>query len=217
MLVDSEMNDPTTSLLLICAATTFAAALVVAQRRLVAGVARRFLRLPRFEQALLVVAVCVMTVCAQKSGTNEVSGAAGDIFNAEVGETQRLGDAEVRPERRSGVSPLLLRTLSSSPRLCVSPTSTLETPFVPLFWAQTAITQTATTSSTCSTRDKFTNRRAILSTVLPCATANAAAKVVAAQISRRLSISVFICAVLYQRIPKHAVPDPARRQGEGAP
>ena len=59
-----------TSLVLICAATTFAAALVVAQRRVVANVARRFVKLPRVEQALLVVAVGVMTVCAQKSGTN---------------------------------------------------------------------------------------------------------------------------------------------------
>ena len=80
-----------TSLLLICAATTFAAALVVAQRRVVERIARRFVRLPRVEQALLVVAVGVMTVCAQKSGTNEVSNAEigasnaeGDVFNAEV-------------------------------------------------------------------------------------------------------------------------------------
>ena len=57
---------------MICAAATSAAALVVAQRKLVAGVARRFVRLPRFEQALLVVAVCVMTVCAQKSGVEKV-------------------------------------------------------------------------------------------------------------------------------------------------
>ena len=74
-----------TSLFAACAATSFAAWLVVAQRRLVAGVARRFLRLPRFEQALLVVAVCVTTVCAQKSGTNEV-------FNAEEEETGSRGE-----------------------------------------------------------------------------------------------------------------------------
>ena len=85
------MNDLTTSLLLICAATTFAAALVVAQRRAVERIARRFVRLPRVEQTLLVVAVCVSTVCAQKSGTNGVfnaeigaSNAEGDVFNAEV-------------------------------------------------------------------------------------------------------------------------------------
>ena len=79
------MSDALTSILLICAAGMTLAWLVAAQRRFAAHVARRFVRLPRFEQALLVVAVCVMTVCAQKSGTNEVSGVSGDIFNAEIG------------------------------------------------------------------------------------------------------------------------------------
>ena len=95
----AQMNALMMSLVLICAATTFAAALVVTQRRLVANVARRFVRLPRFEQTLLVVAFCVMTICAQKSGTNGVSNAEngasnveGDVFNAEIGETQRRGE-----------------------------------------------------------------------------------------------------------------------------
>ena len=86
------MNALMTSLVLICAAMTFAAALVVAQRRLVASLARRFAVLPRVEQTLLVVAVCVMTVCAQKSGTNEVANAENGIFNAEETESQRRGE-----------------------------------------------------------------------------------------------------------------------------
>ena len=90
------MNDLTTSLLLICAATTFAAGLVVAQRRLVANIARRFLALPRVEQAPLVVAVGVMTVCAQKSGTNGVS-------NAEKTESQRRGEEESTVQSGSGL------------------------------------------------------------------------------------------------------------------
>ena len=97
-----------TSLLLICAATTFAAALVVAQRRAVEKIVRRFVRLPRVEQALLVVAVGVMTVCAQKSGTNEVS-------NAENEESQRRGEEDnVLVERRSGETPLPLSSSASS-------------------------------------------------------------------------------------------------------
>ena len=101
------MNDLLASLLLICAATTFAAGLVVAQRALVASIARRFVRLSRVEQTLLVVAVCVMTVCAQKSGTNEVAGAVGAISNAEISEIWRRGEEDnVLVERRSGVSPL---------------------------------------------------------------------------------------------------------------
>ena len=90
------MNEQMTSLLLICAVMTFAAALVVAQRRLVANVLRRFVKLPRVEQALLVVAVCVMTVCAQKSGTN-------GVVNAEVGETQRRGEEDLTAQRGSGL------------------------------------------------------------------------------------------------------------------
>ena len=58
-------------------------------------VARRFVRLPRVEQTLLVVAVCVSTVCAQKSGTNEVS-------NAEVGETQRRREEADQNGGRAG-------------------------------------------------------------------------------------------------------------------
>ena len=60
-----------TSILLICAALLTLAWLLAAQRRLVADAARRFLALPRLQQVVLVLAVGVMTVCAQKSGTNE--------------------------------------------------------------------------------------------------------------------------------------------------
>ena len=107
------MNDLTTSFLLICAATTFAAALVVAQRRFVANVSRRFVKLPRFEQTLLVVAVCVMTVCAQKSGTNEVTGVAGNVFSAEEGEAQSRGEeGDGLIQGGSGVSPLQQKEIS---------------------------------------------------------------------------------------------------------
>ena len=58
-----------TDILLACAAGLTLAWLVAAQRRLVARAARRFVALPRVEQALLVVAVGVMTVCAQKQRT----------------------------------------------------------------------------------------------------------------------------------------------------
>ena len=56
-------------ILLVCAAGMTLAWIVAAQRRLVARAARRFVALPRVEQALLVVAVGVMTVCAQKQRT----------------------------------------------------------------------------------------------------------------------------------------------------
>ena len=55
-----------TSILLICAAGMTLAWLVAAQRRLAARLARRFLALPRLQQVALVLAVGVMTVCAQK-------------------------------------------------------------------------------------------------------------------------------------------------------
>ena len=90
------MYVPLTSLLTICAAATSAAALVVAHRRLVAGIARRFVRLPRVEQALLVVAVCVMTVCAQKSGTN-------GVFNAEEEEVGSRGEERSTFQGGSGL------------------------------------------------------------------------------------------------------------------
>jgi hypothetical protein len=63
------MNAILTSILAICAAVLTLVWLVAAQRRLVACAARRFAALPRVEQALLVVAVGVMTVCAQKQRT----------------------------------------------------------------------------------------------------------------------------------------------------
>ena len=64
----------TTDILLACAAGLTLAWLVAAQRQLVVHLTRRFVSLPRVEQALLVLAVGVMTVCAQKSGTNGVQG-----------------------------------------------------------------------------------------------------------------------------------------------
>ena len=51
-----------TDILLACAAGLTLAWLVAAQRRRVARAARRFVSLPRVEQALLVLAVGVMTV-----------------------------------------------------------------------------------------------------------------------------------------------------------
>ena len=55
-----------TSILLICAAGLSLAWLVAAQRWLVVRAARRFVALPRLQQVALVLAVGVMTVCAQK-------------------------------------------------------------------------------------------------------------------------------------------------------
>ena len=75
----------TTDILLACAAGLTLAWLVAAQRQFVARAARRFVSLPRVEQALLVLAVGVMTVCAQKSGSNVV-------FNAEIAENGRRGE-----------------------------------------------------------------------------------------------------------------------------
>ena len=60
-----------TGIFLICAAGLTLAWLIAAQRRLVVHAARRFLALPRLQQVVLVLAIGVMTVCAQKSGTNE--------------------------------------------------------------------------------------------------------------------------------------------------
>ena len=80
-----------TSILLICAAGMTLAWLVAAQRRLAARLARRFLALPRLQQVALVLAVGVMTVCAQKQGTSNreqgtsaVAEASGSDFNAEI-------------------------------------------------------------------------------------------------------------------------------------
>jgi ABC-type Fe3+ transport system permease subunit len=91
-----------TDILLACAAGLTLAWLVAAQRRRVARAARRFVSLPRVEQALLVLAVGVMTVCAQKSGTNEVVNAEGGVFNAEITELGRRGD-EVATQSGSGL------------------------------------------------------------------------------------------------------------------
>ena len=107
------MNELATSFLLICAATTFAAAFAVAQGRTVERIARRFVNLSRVEQVLLVVAVCVMTVCAQKSGTNEVTNAENGIFNAEETELQRRGEeGDGLIQGGSGVSPLQQKEIS---------------------------------------------------------------------------------------------------------
>ena len=79
-----------TGVLLVCAAGLTLAWLVAAQRRRVARAARRFVALPRLQQVALVLAVGVMTVCAQKSGTNEVVNAEGVVFN-EIAENGRRG------------------------------------------------------------------------------------------------------------------------------
>ena len=101
---------PLTSFLMICAATSFAVWLVVAQKSLVTNVMRRFVSLSRFEQALLVVAVCVTTVCAQKSGVEkvEVEGGGGEranVFNAEKGESQRRGEVADQNGRAESMTP----------------------------------------------------------------------------------------------------------------
>jgi hypothetical protein len=59
--------------------------LVSAQRRRVVCAMRRFLALPRLQQTLVIFAICILTVCAQKSGSNVV-------FNAEVLEEGRRGE-----------------------------------------------------------------------------------------------------------------------------
>ena len=89
-----------TDILLACAAGMTLAWLMAAQRRRIARAARRFVALPRVEQALLVLSVGVMTVCAQKSGSNVVS-------NAEIAEDGRRGEEEISTNQSgSGVSPL---------------------------------------------------------------------------------------------------------------
>ncbi len=65
------MLDLLTNVLLAGAAVLTLAWLVAAQRRLVVRLARRFLALPRLQQVVLVLAVCISTVCAQKTVTNE--------------------------------------------------------------------------------------------------------------------------------------------------
>jgi hypothetical protein len=70
---------------MLCAAGLTLAWLVAAQRRLVAHAARRFAALSRPRQMLAVFAICVLTVCAQKRGTNGVS-------NAEILEEGRRGE-----------------------------------------------------------------------------------------------------------------------------
>ena len=129
-----------TDILLVCAAGLTLAWLVAAQRRLVARVARRFVALPRVEQVALLLAVGVMTVCAQKQRTEnseqltdvvaEVFGsvpayppakqpegaARRGAFNAEMREKGRRGEEEVAVERRSGVSPLQDKDETSSSR-----------------------------------------------------------------------------------------------------
>jgi RHS repeat-associated protein len=65
------MLDLLTNVLLAGAAGMTLAWFVAAQRRLVVCAARRFLSLPRLQQVVLVLAVCISTVCAQKTVTNE--------------------------------------------------------------------------------------------------------------------------------------------------
>ena len=79
------MNAILTSVLLICAAGLTLAWLGAAQGRLVANAARRFAALPRLQQVLAIFAICILTVCAQKSESNAV-------FNAEISESGRRGE-----------------------------------------------------------------------------------------------------------------------------
>ena len=79
------MGNGWSNLLLIGAAGLTLAWLVAAQGRLVVSIARRFLALPRLQQMLAVFAICILTVCAQKSESNVV-------FNAEVLEKGRRGE-----------------------------------------------------------------------------------------------------------------------------
>ena len=105
-----------TSILLICAALLTLAWLVAAQRRLVARAARRFVALPRLQQVVLVLAICVMTVCAQKQRTEnseQLTDVVAVAFGSDVShgvtctaETRsvsegRFGEAE--PEGRASV------------------------------------------------------------------------------------------------------------------
>jgi hypothetical protein len=128
-----EMDALMTSLLLVCATMTFAAWLVAAHRRLVTHLARRFVALPRVEQVLLVLALGVMTVCAQKSGTNEVDRVAGvsfsaenGVFNAEISEIGSRGEENnVLVESGSGVSPLQNEEVNSDYRSGQETASTL--------------------------------------------------------------------------------------------
>ena len=116
------MLDLLTNVLLAGAAGTTLAWLVAAQRRLVAHFARRFLALPRLQQVALLLAVGVMTVCAQKSGSNVV-------FNAEIEETQSRGEeVSASPSATSNTSVLRVKTsLTSSANPCESVQSVVDT------------------------------------------------------------------------------------------
>ena len=69
--------------------------------------ARQFLKLPRLQQALVVFAVCILTVCAQKSGSNAV-------VNAEISEEGRRGEKESAVQGGSGETPLLRSSVDST-------------------------------------------------------------------------------------------------------
>jgi hypothetical protein len=86
-----------TSILLICAAGLTLAWLVAAERRLVAHAARRFAALPRLQQVAHVLAVGVMTVCAQKQRTvnsEQLTDAVAEAFGSDASH----GDTESRSE-----------------------------------------------------------------------------------------------------------------------
>ena len=114
------MND-LTSILLICAAGLSLAWPVAAQRRLVADAARRFVALPRLRQVALVLAVGVMTVCAQKQGTSNreqgtsaVAEASGSDFNAENGDLRTETRSSSQISATSDTSKLRAKTALTS-------------------------------------------------------------------------------------------------------
>ena len=99
------MLDLLTNVLLAGAAGTTLAWLVAAQRRLVAHFARRFLSQPRLQQVVLVLAVCISTVCAQKTVTNEnaiIESSNNRIIESAVAEASGSGVSHGGTEARSG-------------------------------------------------------------------------------------------------------------------
>ena len=116
-----------TGVLLFCAMTLTLAWLFAAQRRRVARTARRFVALPRVEQALLVVAVGVMTVCAQKQRTENseqltdvVAEASDSNFNAEILEKGRRGEEVATQTKTDSASPSLDNLRVKAPQASAS-------------------------------------------------------------------------------------------------
>ena len=117
-----------TGVLLICAAGLTLAWLVAAQRCLVACAARRFVALPRLEQALVALAVGVMTVCAQKQVTGNKEQGTSAVAEAFGSDASRRA-AESAEEEANVVSAengdLRTETRSSSPTSATSNASVL--------------------------------------------------------------------------------------------